>query len=727
MAVSNRLEKVVNTYKLLSKNTTLNSAKIINVTSKNIFVQSVWNQKNLEKQTNQRFIQNHFLNKDFQPAVESFPIDITQELLSAISEDGLFKAILRSSTVDNKTKQYIEIWNKQNMIKNYDLAALDVHGDIYVENEFSTFEWSPDRTKLLYIAEKKLPKSEAFYKQKSLDKKNKEKKEKEEIIPGNEYIYKPDWGEQLVNKHYPVAVVLDIKTDSITTLSEIPDQYSPGQLLWMKDSESIIGVVWTHEPRHLGLVACTNRKSWIFSLNNVEFRLLSKDGCAVRVPKVSPDGKYLVWLERSASGPHHNAHRLMYLDLECTQKEPIIITDIIDSGKTIHNEKLFYGIYGRLPQRCWSKDGRYLFYSTAQRTNIRSYVIDMENKNMIEIQNDESSLTILDVKDDIIAFVQTSLLKPSTLYVGRLDPTQLKNGNITRVNITDSQKIDGFESLMYEHTIYEYDNDDDITTFNFTYFGPKGGKDKSIPLIVVPHGGPHSNFVNAFSFDYSLLALMGMAVLQVNFRGSTGMGAKNVEFLQGKVGDVDVKDCVTATKEALNKYPWLSPSHVGVCGGSHGGFLVAHLTAQYPELYKVAVARNPVVDIAAMYTISDIPDWCKAVINMYGPVVPSTVGVVEMFVKMYNSSPIILVDRVKAPTLICIGTNDLRVPSSQGKLWYNHLKANKVKTKMLVYEDNHQLGSGTAEMDSLINLCLWLMEHNSIDKEDNSVLLASLK
>ncbi|XP_015187684.1 PREDICTED: acylamino-acid-releasing enzyme-like isoform X2 [Polistes dominula] len=727
MAMSNRLEKVVNTYKLLSKNSTLNSAKIINVTSKNIFIQSVWSQKNLEKQTNQRFIQNHFLNEDFQPAVESFPIDITQELVSAISEDGVFKAILRSSTVDNKTKQYIEIWNKQNMIKNYDLAALDVHGDIYVDDtKFGTFEWSPDRAKLLYIAEKKLPKSEAFYKQKSLDKKNEEKKEKEEIIPGNEYIYKPDWGEQLVSKHYPVAVILNIKTDSITALSEIPDQYSPGQLLWMKDSKSIIGVVWTHEPRHLGLIACTNRKSWIFSLNNGEFRLLSKDGCAVQAPKISPDGKYLVWLERSASGPHHNAHRLMYLDLECTQKEPIIITDIIDSGRTIHNEKLFYGIYGRLPQRCWSKDGRYLFYSTAQRTNIRSYVIDMEEKNMIEIQNDESSLTILDVKDDIIAFALTSLLKPSTLYVGRLDPTQFKNGNITRVNITNSQEIDDFKSLMYKHTIYEYDNDDDIKTFNFTYFGPKDGKEKSIPLIVAPHGGPHSNFVNAFSFDYSLLALMGMAVLQVNYRGSTGMGAKNVEFLQGKVGDVDVKDCVTATKEALNKYPWLSPSHVGVCGGSHGGFLVAHLTAQYPDLYKVAVARNPVIDIAAMYTISDIPDWCKAVINMSDPVVPSTVGVMEMFVKMYNSSPIILVDRVKAPTLICIGTNDLRVPSSQGKLWYNHLKANKVKTKMLVYEDNHQLGSGTAEMDSLINLCLWLMKHNSIDEEDNSGLPAIL-
>ncbi|KAI4497982.1 hypothetical protein M0802_006806 [Mischocyttarus mexicanus] len=744
MAMSNEIvEKIINTYKLLSKNITLNSAKIINVTSKNIFVQSIWGQRNLEKQNSQRFIQNHILNKDFQPTVESFPIDITNELVSAISEDGVLKAILRSSVVDNKTKQYIEIWNKQSIIKNYDLAALDVHGDVYVDNEFSTFEWSPDRTKLLYVAEKKLPKSEPFYKQKPLDKKNKEKQDKEEITPGNEYNYKPDWGEQLVGKHYPVAAILDINTDLITILSEIPEQYSPGQLLWMEDSESIVGVVWIHEPRHLGLVACTNRKSWIFSLNKGEFRVLSKDGCAVRSLKISPNRKYLVWLERSASGPHHNAHRLMYLDLESTQKEPVIIVDIVDSGKTIHDEKLFYGIYGKLPQRCFSKDGRYLFYSTTQRTNIRSYVIDIEEKNMIEIQNDESSLTVLDVKDDVIAFIQTSLLKPSTLYVGHLDPAQFTNGNITRVNITDPQKIDGFESFMYDHTIYEYDNNDDIKTFNFTYFGPKGGKDKSVALIVIPHGGPHSNFVNSFSFEHSMFALLGMAVLQVNYRGSTGMGAKNVEFLQGKVGDVDVKDCVTATKEALKKYPWLCPSHVAICGGSHGGFLVAHLSSQYPELYKAVVARNPVIDIASMFTISDIPDCrntltaeeilayqhnvCKAVINMYDPVISSTVGVMEMFIKMYNSSPIVLVDRVKAPTLICIGTNDLRVPCSQGKLWYNRLKANNVKTKMLVYEDNHQLGSGTAEMDSLINLCLWLMEHNSINEEDNCVLPASLK
>lgn len=60
------------------------------------------------------------------------------------------------------------------------------------------------------------------------------------------------------------------------------------------------------------------------------------------------------------------------------------------------------------------------------------------------------------------------------------------------------------------------------------------------------------------------------------------MGSKNVEYLQGKVGDVDVKDCMTATREVLRKYPWLNPDKVGITGGSHGGFLVTHLSAQYP-------------------------------------------------------------------------------------------------------------------------------------------------
>lgn len=91
-------------------------------------------------------------------------------------------------------------------------------------------------------------------------------------MQGDEYIYKPHWGEQLVGKHQPVVVVLDTtKQDDIKVLSGIPDELSPGQVIWTKDQD-IIGVAWKHEPRYLGLVACTNRTSWIFLLKDGKYR-----------------------------------------------------------------------------------------------------------------------------------------------------------------------------------------------------------------------------------------------------------------------------------------------------------------------------------------------------------------------------------------------------------------------------------------------------------------------
>ena len=717
---SNQIEKIVSLYKILASNPSLSSAKILRVKDSGVSIVSTWSQRNLERKKNQKFCQNHILDFELNVLSENFPIDVTTELLSASTEDEERRAVLRQATIENTKKQFIEIWDKQRLVKNYDLAALDMHGDVYTDSEFGSFEWSPDKTKVLYIAEKKLPKSEPFYKQKSL-KKEKENEENE-VSVGNEYIYKPHWGEQLVGKHRPVVIVLDTTTDTISALAGVPDELSPAQVLWTKDNQGIVGVAWKHEPRHLGLIACTNRLSWIFLLKDGEYKKLSSDGCAVRCPRFSPDEKYLIWLERAAGGVHHNAHRLMRLQFNSEKLEADVLVDIVQTSVPIKNAERFFGLYGRLPRRCWSRNSQYIFLSTPQQNTTHSYIIDTKTKTVTDILNDTSSLTILDVKDDIIAFSQTSLLEPSVLSVGRFNPEAVNSGNITKSQISTSAAIPGSENLMYEFSEYDYDSNEEIKHFNFIYFGPKSGADKSIPLVVVMHGGPHSNYVNLFSLDYYLLVLSGLAVVQVNYRGSTGMGSKNVEYLQGKVGDVDVKDCVSATKEALRKYPWLNPEKVGIIGGSHGGFLVTHLSGQYPDLYKVVVARNPVIDLAAMFTISDIPDWCAAEVNY--PFDESTpmpeADQVEMLVKMFKCSPIIHAGKVKAPTLLCIGTNDLRVPPSQGKLWYQRLKANNVKTKMLIYEDNHPLATGTAEIDNIINTCLWLHEHIPTESAENT-------
>lgn len=139
---------------------------------------------------------------------------------------------------------------------------------------------------------------------------------------------------------------------------------------------------------------------------------------------------------------------------------------------------------------------------------------------------------------------------------------------------------------------------------------PDLSKHPSPPLIVVPHGGPHS--VSSTSYVPSLAYICGYggyAVALVNYRGSTGFGQGLVESLPTRIGKLDVEDMVAATLK-IRESGLVDPNRIGICGGSHGGFLTGHCTGQHPDLFRVAAMRNPVVNIPSMTTATDIPDWC---------------------------------------------------------------------------------------------------------------------
>lgn len=241
------------------------------------------------------------------------------------------------------------------------------------------------------------------------------------------------------------------------------------------------------------------------------------------------------------------------------------------------------------------------------------------------------------------------------------------------------------------------------------------GKGK-VPLVVVPHGGPHGVMPTSFVPSYAFLcATQGVAVLHVNFRGSTGFGTEALESLPGRIGTQDVADVVAATRAALAlESDALDPERIGVIGGSHGGFLGAHLTAQHPEIFKVAALRNPVTNVASMVTVSDIPDWCyiealgcgKYDFNQFRP--PSS----EELKTMWEMSPVKHVKGVKAPTLVALGAKDRRVPHSQGLEWFHALKCQGVEVKLLVYpEDVHAIDKPASEADQWLNIVSWLDKH----------------
>lgn len=79
---------------------------------------------------------------------------------------------------------------------------------------------------------------------------------------------------------------------------------------------------------------------------------------------------------------------------------------------------------------------------------------------------------------------------------------------------------------------------------------------------------------------------------------------------------------------------------------------------------------------------------------------------------MWQKSPIVHLDRVKAPTLIGLGMKDKRVPPSQGIEYYHSLRARNVPTKLLMYEDcDHAIDGAASEADFWINVKRWFDEH----------------
>lgn len=249
---------------------------------------------------------------------------------------------------------------------------------------------------------------------------------------------------------------------------------------------------------------------------------------------------------------------------------------------------------------------------------------------------------------------------------------------------------------------------------------------EGIPLLVVPHGGPHSQFTTAFIAQYAYLSLtLNVAVLMVNYRGSTGYGQKELDSLPGRIGKQDVSDMHSATLAALELNDvQLNSQRLFVAGGSHGGFLTAHLLGQYPSLYRAGALRNPVTNIVSMAMVSDISDWCvvescgignAGVGYDFTEYMPTSS---EQINRMYEASPIRYVHHVSAPVLLLLGAKDRRVPVSQGLEYYHTLRqlpariAAGTASEIRLYPDaDHAIDIPDSESDQFISMKKWFAQY----------------
>ncbi len=185
---------------------------------------------------------------------------------------------------------------------------------------------------------------------------------------------------------------------------------------------------------------------------------------------------------------------------------------------------------------------------------------------------------------------------------------------------------------------------------------PHDQEAKDLPLILLPHGGPHGvrDTMQDMDGDAKVLAEHGYAVLQPNFRGSGGFGRKFLEMGYQNWGTTMIND-MTDGVNYLIKENIVDADRVCVYGASYGGYAAVQSAIREPDLYKCVVGFVGVYDLELMFQEGDISE-AKAGRNYLDSVLPTTVEARKAQSPLYN------VDKLKAPVYIIHGEEDIRVP-----------------------------------------------------------------
>ena len=214
---------------------------------------------------------------------------------------------------------------------------------------------------------------------------------------------------------------------------------------------------------------------------------------------------------------------------------------------------------------------------------------------------------------------------------------------------------------------------------------PKGVDPKNLPVVVNPHGGPWARDGWGFNPEVQFFANRGYAVLQMNFRGSTGYGREFWEksFKQwGKTMQDDISDGVK----------WLidegiaDPKRVGIYGGSYGGYATLAGLTFTPELYACGVDY---VGVSNLFTFQNsIPPYWEPFKEMLYEMVghPQKDSLL-----LRDASPVFHVDNIKAPLLIAQGKNDPRVNKDESDQMVEALKKKGIDVPYMV-KDNEGHG-----------------------------------
>lgn len=519
-----------------------------------------------------------------------------------------------------------------------------------VEKGISDIRWSPDGNWLAFTMEVPAGPSE-YAKSVYTPKKPKGAKWAESTKIIEKARYQAD-GKGILEPAYRHVFVVPATGGSARQLTE-GDYQHRGPLAWVPDSSALVFSAnrnkdWEYQGSEANL--------YQISLHSAELTELTDAPGTEYNPQFSPDGKRLAYLTRTdARVPYQNTE-LVLTDINSQQTRQIsekLDRSVGDYGwQNSNNIVIQYDDRGKRKLAKMNLDGKLqvLTDNLSGATLGRPYI--------------SGSFSVAD--NGAIAYTHGSSQRPADLgYWFKGKARQLTDLN---------QDLLGHKKLGQVQEI-EYASSFDGEKIQGWYITPPDfDPEKTYPLLLEIHGGPHLAYGPHFSAELQRYAAEGYVVFYANHRGSSSYGERFAMLLDGKYSSKEDFADHNSGVDAMIAKGFIDDRNLFIAGGSAGGIASAYAIG-LTDRFNAAAITKPVINWVSKVLTAD--SYLGQIRNQF-PGMPW-----DNLEHYWQRSPLSLVGNVTTPSLIMTGEADRRTPMSESEQFYQALKLRKVDAALV--------------------------------------------
>jgi len=390
---------------------------------------------------------------------------------------------------------------------------------------------------------------------------------------------------------------------------------------------------------------------------------------AVFQPEFSPDGRHIAWLSDETGWHNFYLHDIVRGETRQLTRERFAQ---LGSPAWTQGQRT----YG------FSHDSRRIHFLRNERGFTTLCTLDGATGRITADENLRKDYTDLGQiachpKEDRIALIASSGTCPARVIVRSL--AQTRNGASTLIlKRASSESVARKDLVAPRGVTWKGPRKSAVHALLYLPRGAgEGGKSgPKPPAIIRIHGGPTSQARAMYSGEIQFFVTRGYAVLEVNYRGSTGYGRKYMDELKGNWGICDVEDAVGGAK-FLVQHGWADAKKLVIMGGSAGGYTVLQALVDYPKFFKAGIC---LYGVANQFTlVADTHKFEERYSDyLLGPL-PQAADVYR------QRSPVFHAERIVDPVAVFQGEIDEVVPKSQSDAIVESLKRRNVPHEYHVY------------------------------------------